>query len=369
LLLVCCVALVAVGYFFDLQSRPDPAPITSDREPHVEVSMSDREISLVNGVVEEWTKWEVDAAELYKQYRQHGYTYASKAVVIAWGIFDIPEGSFIRKQYFEIATDESFQNVQRYDLRAGERSIELRHLLVDTRYFFRITVELESNEGCTLTESFRTKWSPRIVELEDIFNVRDVGGWKTADGKTVKQGMLYRGSELDGASEPQFQLTEDSAEIMRSQLQIKTELDLRQENLEGARDVLGKEVKRYCISSPSYDEFLSYNGKKNMKAVFDVLAEEANYPVYLHCSYGTDRTGVVCYVLEALLGMSQEDCYREWELSVLSNGTGNHEAMNRFMTEFQKLEGETLQDKAENYLLSAGITQAQIDSIRSVFAQ
>ena len=366
MLLVCCLVLVAAGYVFDRQSTPVSTAPVSEREPYVELSMNDRELSLVNVTVEEWMKWEKEATELYEQFRTHGDTYGAKIVRIAWGVFDIPDGSFIRKQHFEIATDADFQNSKSYDLRAGERSIELYDLLVDTQYFFRITVEIENHEGCTLTDSFRTKWSPRIIEVENLQNARDIGGWKTVDGKTVKQGMLYRGGELDGATNSQFQLTADGAESLCDLLQIRTELDLRQKDLEGARDVLGQEVVRHCIPSPAYDGFQSDNGKRNMKALFDTLAEAENYPVYLHCDYGADRTGVACYILEALLGMSREDCYREWELSALANGSGNYEAMDRFVAAFQKLEGETLQNKAENYLLSIGITQEQIDSIRDI---
>lgn len=368
-MLVCCVALVIVGYFLDLQKKPEFTTADVNREPYVEISEQDREISLVSQVVEEWTEWKISAAELEDRYPETEAVYSARPVVITWGIFDIPDGSFIHKQHFEIAMDESFQDAQRYDLRAGERSVELRDLLVDTQYFFRITVELENNDGCSLTESFQTKWSPRIVDIDHIHNVRDIGGWKTVAGKTVRQGLLYRGGELDGASGSGSQLTEGGGQTMRSDLKIKTELDLRAANLEGVRDLLGQEVNYRSVPSPAYADVFSASGKSQMKEVFEVLAQEASYPVYLHCDYGADRTGVVCYILEALLGMSEEDCYREWELSVLANGDGNYVAMDQFMETFRELEGQTLQNKAENYLLSAGITQEQIHSIRNILVR
>ena len=369
LLLVCSVALVGVGYFFDQQSRPESAPVGPEQKPHVELIGEDREFAVVGSVVEEWTNWETGAAELMEQYREVEPIYASEPVVISWSIADIPDGSFIRKQNFEIATDENFHNSQHYDLRAGRRNLELENLLVDTQYYYRITVELENDEGCTLTESFKTKWSPRIIDGSNLSNVRDIGGWKTVEGKTVKQTLLYRGSELDGASESQLRLAEEDVEILRNELQIKTELDLRPSELEGVGDRLGQNVEHLRLPSSSYANFASLVGKSQIKAVFDVLAEVDYYPVYLHCSYGANRTGVVCYVLEALLGMSEEDCYREWELSILANGDGDYEAMEQFVTAFRELEGNTLQNKAENYLLSAGITQERIDRIRDIFLQ
>ena len=365
ILLVCGIALVGVGYCLDRQGAPIEAPDDSDRNPHIEVALNERELYLVGGVVEEWIKGETTALELNNIYREHGDTYAAQTVEINWGIFDIPEGSFIQRQHFDLSTDADFQQMERFDLRAGERNVELYNLLVDTQYYFRITVELENSQGCTIEESFTTKWSPRIIDLENLKNIRDIGGWKTTDGKTVKQELFYRGCELDGATDGKYLITEAGAEVMQSDLGIKTELDLRSAYQEGVQDKLGQGVRHQFFDLPSYDRFFSDEGGAALKQIFDVLSNEENYPVYLHCSYGTSRTATVCYVLESLLGMSREDCYREWELSILATGSGV-EAMESFISDFQALEGETQQLKAENYLLSIGVTQDQIDTIRTI---
>lgn len=369
LLLICCVALLAVGKYMDWQRAPESGSAAPDWTPYVELSMNETEVSLVGGVIEEWTKWEVSAMDLAEQYRTLVNPYAARPVTINWGIFHIPDGTFIRKQRLEISTDESFQNARSYELRAGERSVELRGLLVDTQYFFRITVEMESSQGCALEGSFTTKWSPRIMEVENLWNVRDIGGWKTLDGKAVKQGLLYRGSELDGVTDSRFQVTESGVETMQEELKIKTELDLRARDLESVPDILGQNVEYRKITVPLYADFFSPKAEGDVKAVFETLAQEENYPVYLHCNYGMDRTGMICYILEALLGMSPEDCYRDWELSVFVYDDSNQPLMDQFVAKFQELEGQTLQDKAENYLLSIGITQDQIDDIRSILVE
>jgi hypothetical protein len=368
-LLICCVALLAAGKYMDGQRAPESTAAEPDWTPFVEMSMNETEVSLVGGVIEEWTKWEVSAMDLAEQYRTLVNPYAARPVTINWGIFHIPDGTFIRKQRLEVSTDESFQNARSYELRAGERSVELRGLLVDTQYFFRITVEMESSQGCALEGSFTTKWSPRIMEVENLRNVRDVGGWKTLDGKAVKQGLLYRGSELDGVTDSRFQVTEFGVETMQEELKIKTELDLRARDLEGVQDTLGQNVEHRVIPTPLYADFFSSHSGDSVKVVFETLAQEENYPIYLHCNYGMDRTGIICYVLEALLGMSPEDCYRDWELSVFVYDDSNQALMDQFVAEFQEIEGQTLQEKAENYLLSIGITQDQIDDIRSILVE
>ena len=365
-LLICSVALVALGYFIDRQSAPTPGKVHSDRVPHIEMAGTDDEFSLVGPAIVEWTKWEFSAEELNSSYRALAAPYVSRNITLNWAIFDIPDGSFIQKQHFEISEDQSYQNARRYDLRAGERSITLTNLRVDTQYFVRVIAELESASDITAEASFVTAWSPRIIECPGITNVRDIGGWKTVDGKTVKQGLVYRGSELDGISNGNFLISDSGVDVMRDELKIKTELDLRSVDFEKTKDKLGQNVGRELITFPSYWEFYLEYSKDQVKKTFEVLADRDNYPVYLHCTDGADRTGVLCYVLESLLGMSAEDCYREWELSVFALGNGNYEAMDRFVTNFQLLEGETQQEKAENYLLSIGLTQEKIDNITDI---
>lgn len=49
-----------------------------------------------------------------------------------------------------------------------------------------------------------------------------------------------------------------------------------------------------------------------MKQVFDVFADEANWPVLVHCTQGKDRTGLVVMLVLFLLGVDQaviEDDY------------------------------------------------------------
>ena len=366
LLLGLSVCLIIVGYVFDRVSKPDAKPIVSDAQPHIEVSVNETEVSLVGPVVEEWLQWETNAAELYTQYRPFGRVYGSKSIILQWGVFDIPDGSFITKQYFELSTMRSFEDARRYEMKTGERSIELHHLLVDTAYFFRITMELENNQACVEEGCFQTKWSPRIIDLDNLRNIRDVGGWKTADGKSVRQGLLYRGCELDGATDGDCVITETSADVMVEELKIKTELDLRSSDTVGVQDMLGVDVTHHYFALPSYQGIFTDAGESTLRLVFATLSQKDNYPMYLHCTDGSARTGMVCFLLEALLGVPEEDCYREWELSILADGSPEYQQMDGFVKELCETEGNTLQEKTENYLLSIGVTAEEIADIRSI---
>ena len=87
----------------------------------------------------------------------------------------------------------------------------------------------------------------------------------------------------------------------------------------------------------------------------------------MHCTYGVDRTGTVCYLLEALLGVSDEDLKREYELSAFTSSYVNSEEFASFRTRISMLEGNNTCEKVEGYLLSIGVTAEEITSIRSIF--
>ena len=366
-LLGICMALGA-GFFFDkkVQSR-SPSNATSNADPYIELSMQEEDFYLVGNVVKEWMKGEKSATDLYNQYREAGRVYTSESVKIKYSIYNIWNSIKVVDQTAYLSTDDQFEHSTVFSMGAEERSLRLDYLYVDTTYYFKLIVLLSNGEELSITSSFKTAASPRIITIEPLRNIRDIGGWVTTDGKVIKQGLLYRGSELDGATEPKYQLDESGIQIMLEKLGIKTELDLRASNLPGVQDVLGESVKHNYYSFLSYSECFTESGRRKLKNIFSDLANPDNYPIYLHCAYGADRTGTVCYFLEAILGLSEEDLYREWELSILQNGGAFFEEMDSFVETMKTFEGSTMKEKAENYLLSIGVTQQEIDSIREIF--
>lgn len=366
ILVVCCVliaALLVVGVVIDRLQREG-----ENIEPHIELSDFDGDVSLVGGVVEEWMKWESSAQQLNNKYRQNGNIYCAKPVVISWMIYDVADTRAVVSQTLEISRDPDLEtDVQVIEVSPGEHSASVSCLFVNTDYYYSLAVDF--SDGSTVSDkgSFSTAWSPRIIDVDGVLNVRDIGGWTAVDGRKIGQGLLYRGSELDGAVWPLSTVTDAGIDVMTNKLHIKTDLDLRPEGLWGGKNVLGDGVTRRVFGSTAYSGIFTDEGKANMKAVFSEFSKEENYPIYLHCTYGADRTGTVCYVLESLIGMSEDDCYREWELTALDNGVVSHDSMAVFRMDFKALEGETQAEKAENYLLSAGVTEAEIASIREIF--
>ena len=142
---------------------------------------------------------------------------------------------------------------------------------------------------------------------------------------------------------------------------IKMDMDLRAET-PTSMDALGSRVIHKYYDMVQYDGIFTNYGKEQIRMVFADLADSDNYPIYLHCTYGRARTGTVCYLLEALLGVSRGDCLRDYGLSNL-----NIAYIQLVENGLKAYDGDTLKEQAENYLLSCGLSEYQINSIRNIF--
>lgn len=262
----------------------------------------------------------------------------------------------------ELAYDAEFTNiVETRLLPKDQTSATFTHLYANTEYFYRITVYTNEGDVIVTTPSpIKTADTPRVLSVEGLYQVRDIGNWKTVDGKRIKQGLLIRGTELDGAVESRYHLTNDALYDMLTVFGIKTDLDLREPQYPKV-DSLGSRVQHKYYDMVMYSAIFSDRGKQKIREIFADLANPEIYPVYLHCTYGCDRTGTVCYLLEALLGVSRDDCLREYSLSNLY--------LKNILTVEQGLAiyDGTLQQQTEAYLRSCGVTQAQIESIKNIF--
>ena len=66
---------------------------------------------------------------------------------------------------------------------------------------YRWTVDVAGKGSATGLFSTEDR-PPRLIRVAGVPNVRDLGGWRTADGRRVRQGLLYRSANLcENASE------------------------------------------------------------------------------------------------------------------------------------------------------------------------
>ena len=360
--------LLIVGVFIDRNPfRNQEQQLLNN--PYIELVALDGEQYLVSDAVVEWLSGESDAEEVYNKYSSQGRAYSANPVTIQYTIFNIPVNVEVESQHVELAENSLFTDAQIIDLPGNKRSVSFEHLNVDKDYYYRITAHLSNDTEITAVGQFKTANTPRIISTEGVWNMRDIGGVKTLDGKKLRQGLVYRGVELDGAVYDKYCITDEGIHVLTEDLGINTELDLRGKK-ENTKDMLGSNVDHNIYSSIyAYSDSLVSHYLENYRQLFSDLAKEETYPAYIHCTYGKDRTGTVIFLLQLLLGVSEEDAYREWELSALLDGVIDYVPMEKYIADLKKLEGDTMQEKVENHLLSAGVTKSEIENIKKILIE
>lgn len=163
--------------------------------------------------------------------------------------------------------------------------------------------------------------------LPDLRNLRDVGGLRTADGRQVREGVVYR------SASPMFM---DAAQVAHlvDRLGIRTRVDLRS-------DVELSEISNEHLAEAAITvahlPFLSGGGwrshaddvpvgvrvathylgylehsSESVTSVVRLLADHDTGPVLMHCSAGKDRTGVALAMVLSSVGVTDEEIVRDY---------------------------------------------------------
>lgn len=255
----------------------------------------------------------------------------------------------------QISEDEHFKT---YFTLIGNQFCRAENFKCGTRYFWRVVSENEISDIFYFDTEDKY---PRFIKIDGLTNIRDCGGRKTVTGQQIKQGLLYRGSEMNS----HVNITADGINTMKNVLKITSVLDLRGDT-EDVRDI----YKGIYINIPvrPYSEWFLY--PNTMKQIFEFLSDEQNYPVYFHCWGGADRTGTLAFLLGAILGQSYEDLIDDYEITSLSvwgiRSRNSENLCKSFLEKFNSFEGETTCEKATNYILSCGISETLIEKFKQI---
>lgn len=266
-----------------------------------------------------------------------------------------------------ISTDSAFEDpLVLKDIAEPCRSVLNLH--IGTRYFWKVIArDRDSVLAVSPVWAFTTHPStPRWLHVPGITNVRDMGGWCLPGNRRIRQGLIYRSSEMNG----HVDITHEGRQVLIEELRIRTDVDLRgsDEEPKAALDQSG--VKWINIPISPYGNIVADDCREKYRQIFKVFSDPSAYPILFHCWGGCDRGGTVAFLLHALLGLDRDALVRDYELSSLTIwGERSH-----LSDEFQSLLsallpfGDGKDDvgrQVESYLRSIGVTAEEIASIRT----
>lgn len=278
----------------------------------------------------------------------------------------------------DIAENDNFDN--KISVNSTTTSVEVYNLKIATTYYWQVS----SGSVKSAVGTFSIAGDgPRNLYIDGITNVRDVGGWMTASGKRTVQGIMFRSARLnrsyavgkeDSYTEPDV-LTPEITALGITQfnaLGIRTEIDFRLDARNGYPEATPLESVvdgvRYIALPMKGNGDLGGDNAVQLKKLMEILADKSNYPLVYHCNIGTDRTGMVSYLLGALCGMNDEDLLKDYLFSNFGNIGDLKSPVNKHnawmgMSDY---EGATLVERVENYFKSIGVSEETYNAVRSI---
>jgi protein-tyrosine phosphatase len=199
---------------------------------------------------------------------------------------------------------------------------------------------------------------PRWILVDEVVNARDLGGVPLGSGRSVEHGAVFRGPPLTMLS------PSGCAELER--LGIRTVIDLRIESERSAvpeadcversaRVILAPLPVPYDVSPLDY--IADLDATDSIAMVFQRLGDAESYPVYVHCTWGRDRTGVLAAIILRALGASRANIMKEYLLSLATVGA-YPDSLAAVLDTIERRGG------IESYLSAAGVSADALATLR-----
>ena len=208
-------------------------------------------------------------------------------------------------------------------------------VLVGIIFFISGEKEIASLERpipANLSENLRE--DTRKLPFTGAHNFRDLGGYKTSDGKTVKWGKVYRSDNLHS-------LTDEDLKYME-RLNLKSVVDFRSDEErneepdrltpdmtpillpikfepEGVTENLTRDLTFGNLDSSNllrdFNVILVKEFTEEYKQFFRHIVDNGGEPFVLHCTAGKDRAGFGSAMILTVLGVPREKIIEDYLLT------------------------------------------------------
>ena len=293
------------------------------------------------------------------------------------------------KYYVQVATSEA--GLADAAVReSSDKFYYFQNALLDTKYYYRAATSEAGLASAKVYNITSTAQAPRVVYVPDVLNFRDIGGWESTlvPGAKVNQGLYFRCAQLNGAAGSTTSKLDSAGKGLAAlkELGIKCDIDMRDSYNQPSNGVSPANTADWpftfvSAAVPSGSEPVRWEGgtyqgtniANQYITIFNALNNCDNEPALLHCTYGADRTGIVTFFLEALIGMNMEDMIKDYLWTQFTQGRNvkilesEGAEFPQWVSKTEACEGATFADKMENHLISFGIEKAKLEHIREIF--
>ncbi|TYP75518.1 tyrosine-protein phosphatase [Paenibacillus methanolicus] len=224
--------------------------------------------------------------------------------------------------------------------------------------------KIKGGSGATIVTS------ERKLSLKGVTNFRDLGGYRTTDGRAVKWGKLFRADEMAA-------LTEADIAFLQK-LGLKTNVDYRTssevkakpdpviagvtyvsnpafQEAEGSGDESSGTDIVSLIASGHLDQLgepgdMLIQANRQMvqnpeayKTLFELLLDPANQALVQHCTAGKDRTGFGSALILLALGVPKETVVEDFLLSNTYREAYNKAAVDGIVKQLKLTDEKTIE--------------------------
>ncbi len=200
----------------------------------------------------------------------------------------------------------------------------------------------------------------RVIHLKGTSNTRDIGGYQTSDLRTLRWRQIIRSENLSRLTASDFQKLEE--------IGVKTVIDLRtdREHDQSPTVWLGDNPPRFfhfpigdahndwfkaqrkLMKRSSFTEkhalehmvegyrMIAEVGPPSFQKLMDLVLDQSNWPILIHCNAGKDRAGVAVTLILEALGVDRETIMEEF---LLTNEISRTKEKAIFISKERKISG------------------------------
>ena len=224
-------------------------------------------------------------------------------------------------QRIEVSDTSTYANAYVYQVHPDSAAYDVYNLIPGKTYYYKVISTTGGVDKTDAEGTFNTTGLLRVILAEGTWNVRDAGGWiSSLNGKPIAYGKIFRGAQLKAKGKDSILLTKEGIDALRM-VGIKAELDLRS-NDQVPSSISALASADYAVDFTVIPEAVNarmYHFANNDATIRElqwiINRLKQNKPVYYHCQNGADRTGTLGFLIGALLGMSEGDLAKDYELT------------------------------------------------------